>query len=186
MKNHQYALTKIVQIVRLNRFDTVYGHLNTFSFSCISVCCKQGDHRPQPPSKWDRVTMQVWTKHFSSVTAHKQVILGCEEIYFFLGLSLSSPKKSDPKDIYWQFGFFRQHAQIERALVAVGKSDLGKSRVICWCCWSQWETPPKPAIWGCGKEDIGGGPPCDIAHWQHIKRHGDNADIRRFWNQRER
>ena len=97
VKNHQYALTKIVQIVRLNRFDTVYGHLNTFSFSCISVCCKQGDHRPQPPSKWDRVTMQVWTKHFSSVTAHKQVILGCEEIYFFLGLSLSWPKKSDPQ-----------------------------------------------------------------------------------------
>ena len=97
MKNHQYALTKIVQIVRLNRFDTVYGHLNTFSFSCISVCCKQWEHWPQPPPKWDRVTMQVWTKHFSSLTAHKQVILGCEEIYFFLGPSLSWPKKSDPQ-----------------------------------------------------------------------------------------
>ena len=142
VKNHQYALTKIVQIVRLNRFDTIYGHLNIFSFSRISVCCKQGEHWPQPPPS-ETESQCKCGQNTSPASPHTNKSFSAVKRSTFSSAFLYLDQRNPtPKDIYWQFGFFRQHAQIERALVAVGKSDLGKSRVICWCCWSQWETPP--------------------------------------------
>ena len=152
VKNHQYALTKINPVLDWTGLILYNGHLNTFLFSCISVskhhshvhlwAASRGSIDPKlPPSetesqcKCGQNTSPASPHTNKSFSAVKRSTFSSDFLYL-------DQRNPTPKDIYWQFGFFRQHAQIERALVAVGKSDLGKSRVICWCCWSQWETPP--------------------------------------------
>ena len=141
-ENHQYVLTKNNQIqdrtaLILYMVSKTYSHSHIYLYAASrgSIDPKLRPSETESQCKCGQNTSPASPHTNKSFSAVKRSTFSSDFLYL-------DQRNPTPKDIYWQFGFFHQHAQIERALVAVGKSDLGKSRVICWCCWSQWETPP--------------------------------------------